>query len=68
MEAMTKSLSSEWGKYGIRMNIIAPGPFPTEGAWDRLKPEAMNQGGSKTEDGIPVGRVGMLLSLYFDFH
>ena len=65
---MTKSLSSEWGKYGIRMNIIAPGPFPTEGAWDRLKPEAMNQGGSKTEDGIPVGRVGMLLSLYFDFH
>lgn len=58
VEAMTKSLSSEWGKYGIRMNIIAPGPFPTEGAWDRLVPKAMNGEGKTTEDGIPVGRVG----------
>lgn len=36
--AMTKSLAAEWGKYGIRLNAIAPGPFPTEGAWTRLMP------------------------------
>jgi NAD(P)-dependent dehydrogenase (short-subunit alcohol dehydrogenase family) len=35
---MTRSLASEWGKYKIRINCIAPGPFPTEGAWSRLMP------------------------------
>jgi NAD(P)-dependent dehydrogenase (short-subunit alcohol dehydrogenase family) len=36
--AMTRSLAVEWAKYAIRMNAIAPGPFPTEGAWQRLFP------------------------------
>jgi NAD(P)-dependent dehydrogenase (short-subunit alcohol dehydrogenase family) len=37
--AMTRSLAVEWGSRGIRLNAIAPGPFPTEGAWERLVPK-----------------------------
>lgn len=36
--AMTRSLAIEWARYNIRFNAIAPGPFPTEGAWSRLMP------------------------------
>lgn len=39
--AMTKSLAFEWADHGIRLNAIAPGPFPTKGAWDRLFPEEL---------------------------
>jgi NAD(P)-dependent dehydrogenase (short-subunit alcohol dehydrogenase family) len=38
--AMTRSLAVEWAKHRIRLNAIAPGPFPTEGAWSRLMPSA----------------------------
>lgn len=36
---LTRSLAAEWGKYQIRLNAIAPGPFPTKGAWERLFPD-----------------------------
>ena len=36
--ALTRSLAVEWAKYKIRSNAIAPGPFPTDGAWSRLLP------------------------------
>lgn len=53
--AMTRSLAVEWGKYGIRLNAVAPGPFPTEGAWDRLMPEGFEK---KMLEKNPTGRVG----------
>lgn len=55
--AMTRSLAVEWAKYGMRHNAIAPGPFPTEGAWNRLFPKEM-AGDFRIEDRIPVDRVG----------
>lgn len=55
--ALTRSLAVEWGKYGIRNNAIAPGPFPTKGAWDRLLPgELARKFDFKTR--VPLKRVG----------
>lgn len=55
--AMTRSLAVEWGEYGIRLNAIAPGPFPTDGAWQRLVPDpAMIDG--MIQKRVPMGRVG----------
>jgi NAD(P)-dependent dehydrogenase (short-subunit alcohol dehydrogenase family) len=60
--AMTQSLAVEWGPKGIRANAIAPGPFPTKGAWDRLMPKpAMDKiGGANSLEGagIPLRRLG----------
>lgn len=55
--ALTRSLAVEWGKYNIRLNAIAPGPFPTEGAWSRLLPPDLKEEFDLTKK-IPVGRLG----------
>jgi len=54
---LVKSLAPEWGKYGIRTNAIAPGPFPTEGAWSRLFPKAFRKFYDPTKK-IPLKRFG----------
>lgn len=54
---MVRSLASEWGKYGIRLNAIAPGSFPTEGAWSRLRPKELDDNGELVQK-IPLGRYG----------
>jgi NAD(P)-dependent dehydrogenase (short-subunit alcohol dehydrogenase family) len=55
--ALTRSLAVEWAKYNIRSNAIAPGPFPTEGAWSRLLPGELVKKFDPAER-IPLKRVG----------
>jgi NAD(P)-dependent dehydrogenase (short-subunit alcohol dehydrogenase family) len=60
LHVMTKSLAVEWGRYGIRLNAIAPGPFPTEGASKRLRPEG---GFENAVAANPMRRVGQMHEL-----
>ena len=55
INAMTQSLAAEWGKYNIKVNAIAPGPFPTKGAWERLNPNGEDE---SVMGDHPMGRVG----------
>ena len=60
--AMTRSLAVEWAKYGIRTVAIAPGPFPTKGAWSRLAPPGLGIQ-KKMTNRIPLKRVGEHIEL-----
>jgi NAD(P)-dependent dehydrogenase (short-subunit alcohol dehydrogenase family) len=68
LNIMTKSLAVEWAQHGIRLNAIAPGPFPTKGAWERLNPGSIRGGTmGTTQDSSasnnPMGRVGQMQEL-----
>jgi len=58
VHAMTMSLATEWGRYGIRLNAIGPGEIPTEGMSKRLNPS--DQPGERTKRINPMGRVGTM--------
>ena len=67
IHSMTQSLATEWGKTGVRINAIAPGPFPTEGAWARLSPNQDPDEAKSDSSGAysqnPMGRVGEMEEL-----
>lgn len=62
LNVMTQSLAVEWGNRGIRFNAIAPGPFPTEGAWARLNPGGGTDS-APADPTIPLGRNGEMREL-----
>jgi NAD(P)-dependent dehydrogenase (short-subunit alcohol dehydrogenase family) len=60
VHAMTMSLAVEWGRYGIRLNALAPGPIPTDYAWEMLNPTDKSSIGATQPDQIPLGRSGTI--------
>lgn len=56
--AMTRSLAVEWGPRGIRLVAIGPGRFPTQGAWERLRPASRQATAGEGSEDNPLGRVG----------
>ena len=60
VHAMTMSLAVEWARYGIRLNALAPGPIPTDYAWEMLNPTDRSSVGATQPDQIPMGRVGTI--------
>ena len=63
VHAMTMSLAVEWGKHNIRVNAVAPGPFPTEGAWEKLAPIPKANVGAASPEQVPLGRYGKMPEL-----
>jgi NAD(P)-dependent dehydrogenase (short-subunit alcohol dehydrogenase family) len=63
VHAMTMSLAVEWGKHNIRVNAVAPGPFPTESAWEKLAPIPKANVGAASSDEVPMGRFGRMPEL-----
>jgi NAD(P)-dependent dehydrogenase (short-subunit alcohol dehydrogenase family) len=63
VHAMTMSLAVEWARYGIRLNAVAPGPIPTEYAWEMLNPTDRSAVGATQADQIPMGRMGTIEEL-----
>ena len=62
IHAMTKSLAVEWAKYSIRLNAIAPGPFPTEGAGSTAA-RSKTEGEARDIACVPMGRYGEMHEL-----
>ncbi|MGE0233510.1 MAG: SDR family oxidoreductase [Flavobacteriaceae bacterium] len=60
IHAMTMSLAAEWGPKNIRLNAIAPGPFPTENAWEKLNPIPNTSVGATQSDQVPLRRYGQM--------
>jgi NAD(P)-dependent dehydrogenase (short-subunit alcohol dehydrogenase family) len=63
VHAMTMSLAVEWARYGIRLNALAPGPIPTDYAWEMLNPTDSSAVGATQTDQIPMGRAGTIEEL-----
>jgi NAD(P)-dependent dehydrogenase (short-subunit alcohol dehydrogenase family) len=63
VHAMTMSLAVEWGRHNIRVNAVAPGPFPTESAWEKLAPIPKANIGATSADAVPMGRFGRMHEL-----
>jgi len=63
LHAMTMSLAVEWGPYGIRLNATAPGPFPTESAWEKLNPIPDTTSSATSADTVPLRRFGEMREL-----
>jgi NAD(P)-dependent dehydrogenase (short-subunit alcohol dehydrogenase family) len=63
LHAMTMSLAVEWGPYGIRLNATAPGPFPTEGAWEKLNPIPDARSSATSAETVPLRRYGQMAEL-----
>jgi NAD(P)-dependent dehydrogenase (short-subunit alcohol dehydrogenase family) len=63
VHAMTMSLAVEWGKHNIRVNAVAPGPFPTETAWEKLAPIPKANVGAASSDEVPMQRFGKMHEL-----
>lgn len=63
LHAMTMSLAVEWGPYGIRLNATAPGPFPTESAWEKLNPIPDAKSSATSDETVPLRRYGAMPEL-----
>jgi len=63
LHAMTMSLAVEWGPYGIRLNATAPGPFPTQGAWEKLNPIPDSTSSATSFETVPLRRFGQMQEL-----
>ena len=56
-------MAVEWGKHNIRVNAVAPGPFPTESAWEKLAPTPKANVGAASADEVPMQRFGRMPEL-----
>jgi NAD(P)-dependent dehydrogenase (short-subunit alcohol dehydrogenase family) len=63
VHSMTMSLAVEWARHGIRLNALAPGPIPTDYAWEMLNPTEKSSVGATQADQIPMGRTGTVEEL-----